>query len=180
MIIWINGAFGVGKTTTAEHLCALVPGSRRFDPEQVGFLLRAHLGGVDFDDFQDLPPWRALVPEVALQLSSTTGDDLVTVQTVLVEEYWTELARGLAARDLDVFHVVLHATALELRARIVADEREPTAVAWRLGHIEDYERASGWMRNAADLVVDTSGTTSAECAQTIAAAVGAARTSPLP
>lgn len=33
MIIWLNGTFGAGKTTTAHELAKLVPGSRLFDPE---------------------------------------------------------------------------------------------------------------------------------------------------
>ncbi|WP_228834433.1 AAA family ATPase [Nocardia abscessus] len=33
MIIWLNGTFGAGKTTTAGELTALLPGSRIFDTE---------------------------------------------------------------------------------------------------------------------------------------------------
>jgi hypothetical protein len=39
VIVWLNGAFGVGKTTTVLQLPALVPGSRLFDPETVGYML---------------------------------------------------------------------------------------------------------------------------------------------
>jgi len=40
MIIWLNGTFGVGKTTTARELAATMPDTRLFDPEMVGYLLR--------------------------------------------------------------------------------------------------------------------------------------------
>jgi hypothetical protein len=40
VIIWLNGTFGAGKTTTAAELLTLLPGSRLFDPETVGFMLR--------------------------------------------------------------------------------------------------------------------------------------------
>jgi adenylate kinase family enzyme len=43
MIIWLNGTFGAGKTTTARELVATTPGARLFDPELVGYLLRAIL-----------------------------------------------------------------------------------------------------------------------------------------
>jgi adenylylsulfate kinase-like enzyme len=36
MIVWINGAFGAGKTTTAELVTELLPGAKIFDPEYVG------------------------------------------------------------------------------------------------------------------------------------------------
>ncbi|MBQ0895813.1 hypothetical protein KBX37_22400 [Micromonospora sp. U56] len=35
MIVWLNGAFGAGKTTVAAELCQRLPGARRFDPEWV-------------------------------------------------------------------------------------------------------------------------------------------------
>jgi broad-specificity NMP kinase len=33
MLVWINGTFGVGKTTTAKALTDRLPGHRLFDPE---------------------------------------------------------------------------------------------------------------------------------------------------
>ena len=36
MIVWINGAFGAGKTTTARELIELIPNSTLFDPEDIG------------------------------------------------------------------------------------------------------------------------------------------------
>ena len=40
MIVWLNGAFGAGKTSTAKELLQLLPNARLYDPEHVGFLLR--------------------------------------------------------------------------------------------------------------------------------------------
>jgi thymidylate kinase len=39
MIIWINGAFGAGKTTLAEELHRRLPDALAFDPEFVGYIL---------------------------------------------------------------------------------------------------------------------------------------------
>lgn len=41
VIIWLNGAFGAGKTTTAAELAGTMPSARMFDPEMVGYLLMA-------------------------------------------------------------------------------------------------------------------------------------------
>src|ERR1700733_6065013 len=65
MIIWINGAFGAGKTTLAEELSRRLPEAVLFDPEYVGYLLR-HWVPVPTGDFQDLPSWRELVIATAL------------------------------------------------------------------------------------------------------------------
>jgi adenylylsulfate kinase-like enzyme len=40
MIVWLNGTFGAGKTTTAPEVVTRLPEARIFDPEHVGFLLR--------------------------------------------------------------------------------------------------------------------------------------------
>ena len=36
MIVWINGTFGAGKTSTARELVDLIPQSTLFDPELIG------------------------------------------------------------------------------------------------------------------------------------------------
>ena len=40
-LVWLNGTFGVGKSTTAELIVQLDLRWRAFDPEWVGFLMRA-------------------------------------------------------------------------------------------------------------------------------------------
>ena len=39
MIVWINGAFGSGKTTTAGLVTKRLDGAKLFDPEYVGYML---------------------------------------------------------------------------------------------------------------------------------------------
>jgi hypothetical protein len=155
VILWINGAFGVGKTTTASLVREREPTWHLFDPEWVGFTLRANLGDVGFNDFQDLTAWRTLVPVIASEIASLTSGQLLAVQTVLVERYWAELLTGFAERDLSVFHVVLDADEAMLRERILADQEERTAESWRVDHITAYLSARTWMTGSADLVIDT-------------------------
>ena len=40
MLIWLNGAFGVGKTQTAHELHRRLPDSFIYDPEQAGYFMR--------------------------------------------------------------------------------------------------------------------------------------------
>lgn len=167
MLVWINGTFGVGKTTTG-NLVAAETQWRLFDPEHVGYLLAANLKDLEFDDFQDLPPWRTLVPVVADQLRRFTGcAAMVAVQTVLVEDYWNELRQGLAEHDLPVFHVVLDCQETELRRRIDTDEVESQARQWRLDHIENFHRAMPWLTRSADLVIDTTDLTPDDVARRV-------------
>ena len=88
MIIWLNGTFGVGKTTTSKELAAALPDARIFDSETVGVMLRHVLAPlVPVRDFQDWRPWRHLVVETAAQILDYVGGTLVIPPSVFVEEY---------------------------------------------------------------------------------------------
>jgi hypothetical protein len=173
VIVWLNGTFGVGKSATAAELARIMPGSRVFDAEIVGYMLMTILQDQTFSDFQDLPPWRALVPVVTAEIERHTGQDLLAVQTVLSQAYWAELTGGFREQKLDVFHVLLEADPQVLAQRIEADEAERTARQWRLDHIGGYLAARGWLTAAADLVVDSTTRTPEQVAQVIVTAAAA-------
>ena len=168
VIVWLNGAFGGGKTATAKRFVAHNPGTRLFDPEWVGYLLREMLADPDVYDFQDYTSWRRLVPVVAAEVGRATGDRLIAVQSVLVEEYWRDLARGFAGQGHEIYHVLLTASEDTLRARIEADESEPEGVRdWRLEHVSTFVEAQSWLRPRADLVIDSTDLTPDEVAEQI-------------
>lgn len=83
MIIWLNGTFGVGKTTVGKLLTARDSRLRMFDPEWVGYMVANNLIDHRVNDFQQLQPWRTLTPLVADELIRFTGQHLVAVQSVL-------------------------------------------------------------------------------------------------
>jgi adenylylsulfate kinase-like enzyme len=171
VIIWLNGTFGAGKTTTAHQLVGALPEVRLFDPEYVGYMVAEHLRDHEFTDFQQLEPWRTLVPTVMAEVIRFTSQGLVAPQSVLVSAYWQELRDGFVDCSLDVFHVLLDADFDVLRARIDADQVELPARGWRLAHLAEYAAARDWMVDAADLVVDTTTLTPPEVAAAIQAAV---------
>ena len=164
MHVWVNGPFGIGKSSAADELARARPGCRHFDAEQVGSMLTANLADIPLRDFQDLPSWRRLVPIVAGEVAAFTGQSLVIVQTVLDEECWRQLSAGLRSQQLDVVHVVLDAPAATVRwriddddvvrAKIAAGLLDPHGVQWRLDHIAAYMAARSWLHRTADLVVD--------------------------
>jgi shikimate kinase len=168
VIIWLNGTFGAGKTTTGLRLAGRLANARLFDPEEVGYLLMRTLEDHEFKDFQDLAPWRELVPVFTEKIAHFTGQHLIAVQTVLREEYWQELTAGFERTELDIFHVLLHVDSDVLAERINADEALAVACQWRLDHISDYEKARPWMESAADLVIETTYLPAAEVAERIA------------
>ncbi|MBS45439.1 MAG: ATP-binding protein [Nocardioides sp.] len=175
-MVWLGGTFGAGKTTTGRLLVERAPGLRLFDPEWVGFLLREHLAdriaAEGITDFQQLPSWRRLVPVVAAELADATGQALVAVQSVLVEDYWRELRAGLEADGFEVVHLLLHADDATLRRRIEGDRVEAGARDWRLRHLAAYDAARPWLHATADLVLDTTDLTPDEVAGRVLGHVG--------
>ncbi|MCZ4100488.1 ATP-binding protein [Streptomyces sp. So13.3] len=170
MIIWLNGTFGAGKTTTSKELAAMVPNARIFDSEQVGYMLRHVLESVPVKDFQDWRPWRALVVETATQILGYVGGVLVVPQSVLVEQYWTELSAGFAAAGIPVRHFVLHTDQDTLTRRIESDTVETGARQWRLDHLTAYESARPWLSRTAE-TIDTTNLPPDRVAHAIASAV---------
>jgi hypothetical protein len=164
VIIWLNGTFGVGKTSTAQRLAAMVPGSRVFDPEAVGQMLRGVLADRPVGDFQDWAAWRPLVAASLIEIARMTGQHVVVPQTVLKREYFDQIFAQLRAAEMDTFHVVLDAADAVLRNRI---ETSDEAREWRLEHLDEYQDARSWMTEAADYIVDTAASTPPQIARRI-------------
>lgn len=179
MIVWINGAFGAGKTSTARELIDLIPNSTLYDPELIGGHLRHLLPPkrlAEVSDYQDLPIWRRLVVDTAAALLAELGGVLVVPMTLLRQEYRDEIFGGLASRRIAVRHVLLRPEETILRARIAAREEPDIPDAdqrvrqWAYDHIEPYLAALDWIGADAH-VVDTSRLEPHETAEHIAEAV---------
>ncbi|UUZ79056.1 hypothetical protein LJK88_27920 [Paenibacillus sp. P26] len=71
MILWINGAFGSGKTQTAYELHRRIPGSFVYDPENAGYFIQRNMPrAARKDDFQHYPLWREMNYSMLRHMSS--------------------------------------------------------------------------------------------------------------
>lgn len=181
-VVWINGAFGAGKTTTARELIDLIPNSTLFDPEIIGGALSHLLPPkrlAEVGDFQDLPIWRRMVIDTAAALLAELGGTLVVPMTLLRQEYRDEIFGGLAARRIPVRHVLLAPGETILRERIAGREIPPDLPdgeirirQWSYDHVEPYRAAlASWLVADAH-PVDNGALTPRETAARIAEAVG--------
>ncbi|MFH9550379.1 NUDIX domain-containing protein [Streptomyces sp. NPDC017435] len=181
-VVWINGAFGAGKTTTARELIDLIPNSTLFDPETIGAALPHLLPPkrlAEVGDFQDLPIWRRLVIDTAAALLAELGGTLVVPMTLLRQEYRDEIFGGLAARRIPVRHVLLAPAETILRKRI-ADREIPSDLPdgeirirqWSYDQIEPYRAALASWLTADAHPVDNGALTPQETAARVAEAVG--------
>jgi gluconate kinase len=117
VIIWINGAFGAGKTTLAEELMRRMPEAVLFDPEYVGYILREWVP-LPTGDFQDLPSWRELVIETALALRRHHAETLIVPMTLINDAYARQILDGIRQRGEEIIHVFLDLDTDVLRQRI--------------------------------------------------------------
>ncbi|MDQ0797907.1 NUDIX hydrolase [Streptomyces sp. B1I3] len=180
MIVWINGAFGAGKTSAACELIDLIPNSTFYDPELIGGGLRHLLPQkklAEVTDFQDLPIWRRLVVDTAAALLAELPGVLVVPMTLLRQDYRDEIFGGLASRRIPVRHVLLSPEETILRRRIAhreksADDPEQAGRTrqWAYEHIEHYRAALDWITADAH-TVDTSTLTPRATAERIAEAL---------
>ncbi|WP_446225041.1 hypothetical protein ACTWPB_07985 [Nocardia sp. IBHARD005] len=147
-VVWLNGAFGAGKTTVSRRLAATFTESVMVDPEEVGSILRSSLQKVSpRGDFQDWVAWRRVSVELISSIATEAPGSLIVVpQTILIEKYWDEIRNGLSSR-VRLLPISLHVEPDVHSRRVHADQEEPDALRWRLHRYSDYQRADWISRN---------------------------------
>ena len=111
MIIWLNGAFGVGKTQTAFELHSRIPGSFVFDPERLGLFLRKLLPPNAFaGDFQNHRLWREFTYQGLHYASENVAGPIIVPMTVMEPLYFEQTVGALRCENLQVHHFTLLAS----------------------------------------------------------------------
>ena len=120
MIIWVNGPFGVGKTSVATELAELLPGSLVFDPELIGTFIRGLLPAeLQEPDYQDIALWRDLTRHIAESTANLYDRPLIVPMTLVSRDYFIEIVGSLTRSGCDVRHFTLLAS----RERILERHR---------------------------------------------------------
>ena len=173
MIVLLNGAFGVGKTSVAAELRRQLPGSAVFDPEHVGWVLRRlprwiPFDGADTDDYQDMPAWRrwSVRGAVAVRRFRRT---VVVPMAFTNAAYLSEVTTGLLLRDPDLHVFCLRAPLAVVHARL--DGRGHDAGPWVRRRAAECVEAHRDGDPAYGEPVDTEGRSPAEIAADIRARV---------
>jgi hypothetical protein len=150
VIVWVNGAFGSGKTALVEELRPRLPEALVFDPELVGYVLQT-IVDVPTGDFQDLPLWRRQVTDLALGLAEEYRRPLLVPMTLVHPGYLDEIFGALKRADVVVHHFFLKVAPEVLARRIDARSTHPDDPAQE-------ERVRAWCRariEACTAAVDT-------------------------
>lgn len=107
MLIWINGAFGSGKTQTAFELQRRIDGSYVYDPENAGFFIRSNIPPeMNNPDFQDHHLWRDFNRSMIEYIADNYCGTIIIPMTVTNPSYCNEII-GKLSEKYDIKHFIL-------------------------------------------------------------------------
>jgi hypothetical protein len=102
VLVWINGAFGSGKTQTTFELLRRIPAAHVADPELIGFAVHRMLPPHARNDFQDRPQWRSAVVATLTDAAQARDGPILVPMTLVDQDYFDEIMSGLDAAGGDV------------------------------------------------------------------------------
>lgn len=110
MIVWINGAFGAGKTAVACELHRRLERSFVYDPENIGFFLRKNMPReCHTPDFQDMDLWRGCNYHILKEIHAAYGGTVIVPMTLVNPAYYGEIVQRLKDDGVPVVHIILYA-----------------------------------------------------------------------
>lgn len=94
MIIWISGAYGVGKSTLAEAMAAQMENALIFDAEEVGNAVRGNYPNCPYGYiFEDYPLWAEFCYLLLKDIHAKFQKDILVPMTLLRKESYTIIQR---------------------------------------------------------------------------------------
>jgi len=119
MIIWINGAFGAGKTSAAYELHRRIPNSFVYDPENIGGFIRKNIPKeLTKGDFQDYIMWRECNYSMLKYLATEHKGIIIVPMTITDPKYYNEIIGQLIKDGVIVKHFLLSASKETLLKRL--------------------------------------------------------------
>ncbi|PWU69546.1 MULTISPECIES: AAA family ATPase [Gracilibacillus] len=119
MIIWVNGAFGSGKTQTSFELHRRIPNSFVYDPENIGFFIDKNIPKeIGNGDFQDYVIWREFNYTLLKYIESEYDGVIIVPMTIVNPLYFDEIIGRLRKEKMIVNHFVLWASKETIQKRL--------------------------------------------------------------
>lgn len=141
LIIWINGAFGSGKTSVAVEICEKLRNAFIYDPEQLGYFLWDNFPEElrRKTNFQHLPIWREFNYKILKHIHSNYNSIIVVPMTIYDKQYYDEIIGCLVKDKIDVRHFILSASKKTIINRL--RQRGDSENSWAEQHIDKCLRA---------------------------------------
>lgn len=136
MIIWINGAFGAGKSSVAENICKRLDDAHLYDPEQVGYFLWDNFPPEmkRKGNFQHISLWREFNKQILKYIDNNYTGILVVPMTIYIKQYYDEIVGQLINENVEVKHFILTASKQTIINRLV--KRGDGDNCWGAQHID--------------------------------------------
>lgn len=122
MILWIDGPYGVGKSTLAEKLQERNPHSFIFDAEEVGNAVRDNRPESLFRGyiFEEYPMWFQMCAELLLDIVSQYDGDIYIPMTLTKKDSFEKIERKLTQNGIKIKHILLESSYRVVHDRILA------------------------------------------------------------
>ncbi len=134
MIIWISGAYGVGKSTLAEAMAAKMENTMIFDAEEVGNAVRGNYPDCPYGYiFEDYPLWGEFCYMLLKDIHEKFHKNILVPMTLLRRESYGIIEK-LNRDGINTQLVVLEASYQTVHDRILARGEEEDC--WCMKNIE--------------------------------------------
>lgn len=135
MILWINGPYGVGKSSLAEKLRDMNPYSFIFDAEQVGTSVRDNMPKELFNGyiFEGYPLWFTLCAALLADITERYAGEIYVPMTLVYPDSFEKIRGPLEKKGILVRHILLESSYDLIHDRILA--RGETEDCWCMRHI---------------------------------------------
>jgi len=121
-IYWINGAYGVGKSTIAECLKKKLTKAHIVDAEEVGNAIRDNYPEEVKHSviFEDYPLWRETNYRLLLDITNKFDGDIIVPMTLIREESYFEIIKKLEDSGISIKYIFLDGDYQTIHDRIIA------------------------------------------------------------
>lgn len=135
MVIWINGPYGVGKSTLAEKLHECNPHSFVFDAEAVGNVVRDNRPKELFHGyiFEGYPLWFELCAALLADIAGGYDGDIYVPMTLVYAGSFKKIERPLKDKNICIKHILLESSRQIIHDRILS--RGEGEDCWCMKHI---------------------------------------------
>ena len=141
MIIWLSGAYGVGKSTVAEVLAEKMENALLFDAEAVGDAVRGNYPDDPYGYiYEDYPLWSDFCYRLLADIHNTFHKNILVPMTLLREASYTNILKRLMDDGIDVKFFILEASYQAIHDRIL--HRGEEEGCWCMENIEMARAAS--------------------------------------
>lgn len=167
MIIWISGAYGVGKSTLAQAMADNMQNALVFDAEEVGNAVRGNYPDCPYGYiFEDYPLWGEFCYLLLKDVHNRFEKDILVPMTLLRKKSY-EIIQKLREDNIKTELVVLDADYQTIHDRILMRGEEEGC--WCM---ENIELASEGVVSLPGIRIPTAGVSVEDLAQTVFAKLG--------